>query len=125
MDAAKRHGFQTVHVKRNHEQASKEGYEYAEKTLKKLRKCKTCQYRDWPREDLDGCTENNMPMSGVFWCIKYHGVVQPPDQEKPPCGIDDWSTCDFTMFDHLKINKTGPWWTRRKAQCGLDPSESE
>merc|ERR1712060_860990 len=94
MDSAKRHGFQTVHVKRNHEKGSKEGYEYAEKTLKKLRKCNKCQYKDWPREDLDGCTENNMPMTGVFWCIKYHGVQQPADQEKPPCGMDDWSTCD-------------------------------
>lgn len=91
IEAANINGWQTVHLERQHEPASEEGLRYVETTLARLRACTGCRYQNWTRTDLDECTSNHMPMTGVFWCTRYVGEPLNKTDEAPPCGKDNWN----------------------------------
>merc|ERR1712187_279387 len=108
MSAAQSNGWQTVYLKREHEEATKEGLEYVKKAIRRLNACEKCRYRNWTRDDLDGCTSNKMPMTGVEWCVRYGGsdfYKAALHGELPKCGQDVWTKSDFNFKSDKDVSE--------------------
>ena len=90
LDVAHKYGWEIDLVNLQHEEASEEVLNYARETLKKLRKCSNCRYQNWTKDDLDGCTSNGTPMTSIFFCARYTGMVRYSQPARPPCGVDTW-----------------------------------
>ena len=95
LDAAHHQGWKTLSISVQAGPATAEARAYASQTLHELRQCTGCKYRNWPRYDLDGCTANDMPIVGVYFCAEFVGKPARSGKEKPlrgPCGEDNWSS---------------------------------
>lgn len=105
MGSALNHGLQTVLLDRQHEPESEEGLRYAAVARDKLRACSGCRYQYAKRSDLDGCTSNLMPITGVYWCTKKLGVRPVSEMEEPPCGQDVWYRHDYPEGARMARNQ--------------------
>eukprot|EP00930_Biecheleria_cincta_P050137 TRINITY_DN35312_c0_g1_i1.p1 TRINITY_DN35312_c0_g1~~TRINITY_DN35312_c0_g1_i1.p1 ORF type:complete len:483 (+),score=57.27 TRINITY_DN35312_c0_g1_i1:124-1572(+) len=96
VEAARSHGFELVHVTKNHEPATAEGLRYASETSSKLRELdkSTHRYASWPVVDDWRCTSNSMPITGLFICLEFSGGMREGDI-KIPCEQDRWSKQGF------------------------------
>ena len=108
LDAAHKYGWEIVLVNLQHEEASKEVLEYAQKTLKQLRNCSHCRYQNWTRDDLDGCTSNGTPMTSILFCARYTGRVRSLPPARPPCGVDTWIRQDLGIQEQGISTSTFP-----------------